>query len=79
MLLRDKMKEESGEYSMSWDQLEEHREEILAEKQELIDSQFNLLGAVMKKEDMPDKDTFISIYCKMLINCINLRSDRYVT
>jgi len=76
MLLRDKMKEESGEYSMSWDQLEEHREEILAEKQELIDSQFNLLGAVMKKEDMPDKDTFISIYCKMLINCINLRSDR---
>ena len=62
---------------MAWNQLEEHRQEILQEKEELIDNQFNLLGAVMKHEDMPDKETFISIYCKMLINSLKLRSDRY--
>ena len=69
--------EQCGEYRMTWGQLEDHKEEIMKEKEELITSQYNLLGAVMKKEDMPDKETFISIYGKMLVNSLSLRSDRY--
>ena len=65
-----------GEYSRSWDKMEGHEELVMADKEELINSQYNLLGAVMKKEDMPDKKTFISIYGKMLINSTALRSDR---
>jgi len=68
--------EQCGEYRMTWGQLEDHKEEIMKEKEELITSQYNLLGAVMKKEDMPDKETFISIYGKMLVNSLSLRSDR---
>ena len=65
-----------GEYRRSWDKMEGHEELVMADKEELINSQYNLLGAVMKKEDMPDKKTFISIYGKMLINSTALRSDR---
>ena len=66
----------AGEYSRSWDKMAGHEELVMANKEELINSQYNLLGAVMKKEDMPDKKTFISIYGKMLINSTALRSDR---
>ena len=68
--------EVDGEYSRCWDKMEGHEELVMADKEELINSQYNLLGAVMKKEDMPDKNTFISIYGKMLINSTALRSDR---
>ena len=60
----------------SWDELMDHAEEILKEKEELLDSQYNLLGAVLKKDIMPDRKTFVSIYGKMLINSFSLRSDR---
>ena len=59
-----------------WDELMDHAEEILKEKEELLDSQYNLLGAVLKKDIMPDRKTFVSIYGKMLINSFSLRSDR---
>mgnify|MGYP007045559050 FL=1 len=65
-----------GEHRRSWDKMEGHEELVMADKEDLVNSQYNLLGAVMKKEDMPDKKTFISIYGKMLINSTALRSDR---
>ena len=68
--------EVSGEYSRSWDMMESHEELVMADKEELINSQYNLLGAVMKNQDMPSRKTFISIYGKMLVNSLALRSDR---
>ena len=48
----------------------------MRENGELINNQYELLGAVMKEEDLPDKSIFCSIYGKVLINSIDLRSDR---
>ena len=72
---RGTMFETCGDYEMSWDELEERVEEIVKDKEHVLRSQFNLLGAVLKKEDMPDYQTFVSIYCKTLINSIPLTLD----
>ena len=68
--------ETCGDISRSWDDLEDHIEEIMKDNEELISNQYELLGAVMKKEDLPDKTTFSSIYGKVLINSTDLKSDR---
>ena len=73
------MGEVSDDLVRSWDDLVDHAEEMLEEKEELLNCQYNLLGAVIKKQMMPDKKTFVSIYGKMLINSFSLRSDRYCT
>ena len=65
-----------GDLEKSWASLEDHIEDIKNDKEHLLRCQYHLLGAVMNKEDMPDYDTFVSIYCKILINGIPLTSDR---
>jgi len=70
------MGEISDNLVRTWDDLVDHAEEMLEEKEELLNCQYNLLGAVIKKQMMPDKKTFVSIYGKMLINSFSLRSDR---
>ena len=65
-----------GDYERNWASLEEHKEDILKDKEALLRCQYHLLGAVMNKDDMPDYDTFVSIYCKILINGIPLTSDK---
>ena len=72
-----KITEKDNENIKSWDDLIDHAEEIEKEKEELLDCQYNLLGAVLKKQNMPNKETFVSIYGKMLINSFSLRSDRW--
>ena len=59
-----------------WEELEDHLEDIMRDNEELINNQYDLLGAVMKKEDLPNKSIFSSIYGKVMINSIDLRSDR---
>ena len=68
--------EQCGDYERSWVMLEDHAEDIMKDKENMLRSQYHLLGAVMSKEDMPDFDSFVSIYCKILINGIPLTSDR---
>ena len=52
-----------------------HAEELMDKNEELLLAQYCLLRAVMKKEDMPDMKTFVSIYGKMIINSFSLRTD----
>ena len=68
--------EHQGGITRTWDDLMDHAEEMEKEKEELLNSQYNLLGAVLKKQNMPDMKTFVSIYGKMLVNSFSLRSDR---
>ena len=68
--------ETSGDVIRRWEELEDHLEDIMRDNEELINNQYDLLGAVMKKEDLPNKSIFSSIYGKVMINSIDLRSDR---
>ena len=68
--------EHHGKNRRSWDDLMDHEEDLLEEKEKLLNCQYNLLGAVLKKQDMPDKKTFVSIYGKILVNYFKLRTDR---
>lgn len=68
--------ETSGDVTRRWEELEDHLEDIMRDNEELINNQYDLLGAVMKKEDLPNKSIFSSIYGKVMINSIDLRSDR---
>ena len=70
------MTENHREITRTLDDLMDHAEEMEKEKEELLNSQYNLLGAVVKKQNMPDRKTFVSIYGKMLVNSFSLRSDR---
>ena len=54
----------------------DHEENLLEEKEKLLNCQYNLLGAVLKKQDIPDKKTFVAIYGKILVNYFKLRTDR---
>ena len=62
--------------SKCWDDLVDHAKELLAASREGLIAQYNELGAVMKKADMPSMDTFVNIYGKILVNSFSLRSDR---
>ena len=70
------MSENQRSTTRNWDDLMDHAEELEKEKEELMNSQYILLGAVLKKQNMPDRKTFVSIYGKMLVNSFSLRSDR---
>merc|ERR1711970_148312 len=63
-----------GDLVKSWDDLKDHADELTLNKQDLLQAQYHLLGAVMKKEDMPDMKTFVSIYGKMMVNSFFLRT-----
>ena len=71
-----KVSDNQSGITRAWDDLMDHAEEMDKEKEELLNSQYNLLGAVLKKQNMPDRKTFVSIYGKMLVNSFSLRSDR---
>ena len=73
---RAKMTENHDGLTRSWDDLMDHAEHLMSEKEQLLTSQYNLLGAVMKKQEMPGKEMFVSIYGKMLVNSFSLRTDR---
>ena len=68
--------EQAGSISNSWAELMDHREELMNDSEELLLAQYNALGSVMKKADMPPMDKFVEIYGKILTNSFCLRSDR---
>ena len=68
--------EKDGDMSKCWDDLVDHTKELLAASREGLIAQYNELGAVLKKVDMPSMDTFVNIYAKILVNAFSLRSDR---
>ena len=68
--------EQDGTISKSWADLMDHKEELMNDSEELLLAQYNALGAVMKKADMPPMETFVEIYGKILTNSFSLRSDR---
>ena len=71
----EKFVERHGWLSNSWPGLLDHAEHLMERKEDLLLAQYRLLGAVMRKKDMPDIKTFVSIYGKMIINSFSLRSD----
>ena len=68
--------EQDGDMSKCWDDLVDHAKELLAARREGLIAQYNELGAVMKKTDMPSMDTFSNIYGKILVNSRSVKSDR---
>ena len=71
--------EEEGALSKCWDNLVDHTQELLEASRDVLIAQYNELGAVLKKADMPSMDTFVNIYGKILVNAFSLRSDRLPT
>ena len=65
--------ERVGNMSKCWDYLVDHEKAV--NKEELI-AQYNELGAVLKKINIPSMDIFVNIYGKILVNSFSLRSDR---
>ena len=70
--------EEEGVMSKCWDTLVDHATELMDASKEVLIAQYNELGAVLKKVDMPSMDTFVNIYGKILVNAFSLRSDRLI-
>ena len=68
--------ERDGDMVKTWDTLVDHKKELLAVNKSGLDAQYNELGTVLKKVDMPSKEMFVSIYGKILVNAFSLRSDR---
>ena len=68
--------EQGGTMSKCWADLMDHAEELMKDSEELLLAQYNALGAVMKKVDMPPMEIFVSIYGKILTNSFSLRTDR---
>ena len=68
--------ERVGNMSKCWDYLVDHVKELMAANKEDLIAQYNELGAVLKKVNMPSMDIFVNIYGKILINSFSLRSDR---
>ena len=68
--------ERVGNLSKCWDYLVDHVKELLSVSKEELIAQYNELGAVMKRVNMPSMDTFFNIYGKILVNSFSLRSDR---
>ena len=42
----------------------------------ILENEYNELGNILSKVDMPALETFINIYSKILVNSFSLRSDR---
>ena len=69
------IRETQAGLSKSWADLKDTSDSLLKEKKEMLTAQYRLLGSVMRKVDMPDMDTFVSIYSKMINNAFFLRTD----
>ena len=65
-----------GTVSRCWEDLIDHVEELLEDKEDLMIAQYNQMESVMSKSDLPPWETFVSIYGKVMTNCFSLRSDR---
>ena len=50
-----------------------------AENREVLQNEYNELGNILSKVDMPSYETFVNIYSKILVNSFSLRSDRLVS
>ena len=59
----------------AWSDLTDNAEDLLATREKFLQAQYRLLGSVMRKVDMPDMKTFVSIYGKMFVNAFSLRTD----
>ena len=68
--------ERVGNMSKCWDYLVDHEKELMAVNKEELIAQYDELGAVLKKINMPSMDIFVNIYGKILVNSFSLRSDR---
>ena len=68
--------ERVGTLSKCWDYLVSHTKELTAANKQELHEQYDELGAVLKKSNMPSMDTFVNIYSKILVNSFSLRSDR---
>ena len=60
--------EEQGYLTIRLSDLTDNAEDLMCKKENLLDAQYRLLGAVMRK-------TFVSIYGKMIISSFSLRTD----
>ena len=67
--------EEQGCLTNSWSDLTDNAEDLMCKKEDFLNAQYRLLGAVMRKGDMPKIKTFVSLYGKMMINSFSLRTD----
>ena len=84
--------ERADNLSKCWDYLVDHSKELQVKEaavnfeptlfqaegdnREVLQTEFNELGTVLSKADMPSLETFINIYSKILVNSFSLRSDR---
>lgn len=73
--------EEPSSLSKCWDYLVDHTKELEAEAEnrEVLQNEYNELGNILSKVDMPSYETFVNIYSKILVNSFSLRSDRTST
>ena len=49
-----------------------------AENKEILQNEYNEMGNILSKVDMPSYEVFLNIYSKILVNSFSLRSDRYL-
>ena len=72
--------ERAENLSKCWDYLVDHSKQLQAEgdNRDILQSEFNELGTILSKADMPSLEIFINIYSKILVNSFSLRSDRWV-
>ena len=70
--------ERAENLSKCWDYLVDHSMELQAEadNREVLQTEFNELGTILSKADMPSLEIFTNIYSKILVNSFSLRSDR---
>ena len=71
--------ERAENLSKCWDYLVDHSAELQAEpdNREVLQAEFNELGTILSKADMPSLEIFTNIYSKILVNSFSLRSDRW--
>lgn len=60
----------------NWDSLMDHAQELREDSMDLLKIGYQQLVSVLRREDLPSLDTYISIYGKILINSFSLRTDR---
>ena len=68
--------ETHGEVVRCWDDLMDHVEELVEDKEDLLIAQYEQMEAVMPRSEIPPWKIFLSIYGKVMTNCFSLRSDR---
>jgi len=73
--------ERAGNLSKCWDYLADHSRELEAdaENKEILQNEYNEMGNILSKVDMPSYEVFLNIYSKILVNSFSLRSDRTST